>query len=53
VWVGAAPTGKKPEAALKRKPSAGEVSPLKTKKAKGKLPEARTYLDYNHQWKEI
>jgi hypothetical protein len=45
VWVGAAPTGKKPVVALKRKPSAVEVSTSKAKKAKGKPAMARKYLD--------
>ena len=35
VWVGAAPTGKKVASALKRKPSADDVSMQKGKKAKG------------------
>jgi hypothetical protein len=43
VWVGAAPTGKKP-AALKRKPSAVDVSTSKSKKAKPAATVARKYL---------
>jgi len=49
VWVGAAPTGKKAVAMLKRKPSSDEVSTPKGKKAKGGPVVARKYLGH-HFW---
>jgi hypothetical protein len=53
VWVGAAPTGKKPAAVLKRKPSVDEVSMPKAKKAKGGHAVARKYLDHCCQWQNL